>query len=67
MSNLFNTDVSQDKCQEWLGLIDAPKTPKGALAARELRDEIAMFIGLEVLSNFAHEHAPEEPELELVK
>lgn len=67
MSKLFNTDVSQDKCQEWLGLIDAPKTPKGAEAAREIRDEIVMFIGLEVLSNFASEHAPVEPVLEVVK
>lgn len=67
MSKLFNTDVSHDKCQEWLGLIEPPITPLGAIAARELRDEILMSLGREVVSNFANEFAPVEPVLEVVK
>lgn len=68
MSDLyFKTIVSKKKCQQWLDLINAPKTPKSALEARVLRKQLEDHIASEVLSNYAAEHAPEVPELEVVK
>ena len=63
----YTAEVNREILQEYLDLSHTPRTEHGAVVIKVRKEEIRQHIAWEVLSAYADEHAPKEPDLEIVK
>lgn len=63
----YAAEVNREILQEYLDITHTPKTEHGAIVIQKRKEEIRQHIAFEVIAAYAAEHAPVEPELEIVE
>jgi hypothetical protein len=67
VSKYYQADVNKAMLQEYLDILNTPKSNAASDAIGVRKAEIREYLFAEVFSQFAHDHAPERPELEVIE